>query len=117
MKVEIYHYPNCSTSKTALSFLRSKSLDLKIIDYCKNGVKREEVLKLVKLLKLSKVEELVKKRGVTYRNSGLIGKKFSDDEWVEIIVKNPKILERPIIIINSEKAIIGKNITIIEEFL
>ncbi len=36
----------------------------------------------------------------------LKGKSFTDDEWIKIIVQNPKLLQRPIVV-GKYKAVIG----------
>ena len=35
------------------------------------------------------------------------GKEFSDEEWLKILVENPKLIERPIII-KGDKAVVGR---------
>ena len=116
MKIKIYHYPKCSTSNEALAFLRSQNIEPEIILYCEKGLKKEEVLNLIQLLKFENPLYLIKRNGITYRNLGLARKNLSNDELIELIMKNPKLLQRPIIIFNN-KAIIGKNQEIIEDFL
>lgn len=116
MKVQIYHYPKCSTSLFALSFLRSKNIKPEIILYCERGLRKEEILNLMELLKISKPLNLIKRNGLTYRNLGLAHKNLSNDELIEVIIQNPKLLQRPIIIYDN-KAVIAKNEEIIQEFL
>ncbi len=104
----IYHYPKCSTSNAALAFLRSKNIEPKIILYCDTGLAKEEVCYLMRLLSLEKPSSLIKKNGLTYRHLGLAHKNLSDEEMLDTIIQNPKLLQRPIIIC-GDRAIIGKN--------
>jgi arsenate reductase-like glutaredoxin family protein len=44
------------------------------------------------------------------------GKKFNDDEWVKILVENPKLIQRPIVE-TKHKAVVGDPPENIEELL
>ncbi len=113
----MYHYPKCSTSQAGLSFLRSKGFNPEIILYCESGLTKEEILHLMKLLNLSHPIEIIKRRGITYRNLGLAHKTLSDEELIDIIIQNPKLLERPIVIVSDKKAVIGKTQEIISDII
>ncbi len=114
--MQIYHYPKCSTSNAALSFLKSQNIQPEVILYCEQGLKKEEILNLIQLLSLERPLNLVKRNGLTYRHLNLAKKNLSDEEWVEEIIKNPKLLQRPIIIFDN-KGVIAKNEEIIKDFL
>ena len=116
MKITLYHYPKCSTSNAALSFLRSQNIEPELILYCEKGLKRQEILNLMQLLKISKPLDLIKRNGLTYRYLGLAHKNLLDEELIDVIIKNPKLLQRPIIIYDN-KAVIGKNEEVLENFL
>lgn len=117
MKIQIYHYPKCSTSVNGLAFLRSKGLNPEIILYCDKGVTKDEIINLMKMLEMLNPLDIIKRNGITYRNLGIAGKKFTNDELLDIIMQNPKLLQRPIIVIDDKKAVIGKNSDIIDKFL
>ena len=116
MHITIYHYPKCSTSTNALAFLRSKNIEPKIILYCETGLTREEILHVMQLLSIKDFKDLIKRNGLTYRHLGLAHKTLNSEEWLETIMQNPKLLQRPIII-HGNNAVIGKNSEIIQLFL
>jgi arsenate reductase len=116
MRLKIYHYPKCSTSNTALAFLKSKFVEVEVILYSEKALQKVEILNLMQLLKFEKPLNLIKRNGLTYRNLGLAHKNLSDAEWIEEIIKNPKLLQRPIIVCDN-KAVIGKNVETIADFL
>jgi arsenate reductase len=115
MKIAIYHYPKCSTSNAALAFLRLQNIDPEIVLYCDKGLTKQEILSLMQILVISKPLNLIKRNGLTYRHLGLAHKNLSDDEWIDAIIQNPKLLQRPIIICKNN-AVIGKNEEVIENF-
>ena len=116
MHITIYHYPKCSTSTNALAFLRSKNIEPQIILYCEAGLTQAEILHIMQLLSIKDFKDLIKRNGMTYRNLGLAHKNLSNEEWFDVIIQNPKLLQRPIII-HGNNAVIGKNSEIIELFL
>jgi arsenate reductase (glutaredoxin) len=100
--VQIYHNPRCSKSRAGLEYLKTKTVDFEVIDYLKTGLTSETIRQILQRLNV-KPSELVRTQE-DYFKQQLKGKIFSDEEWIQIIVENPKLLKRPIIV-NKYKAI------------
>jgi arsenate reductase (glutaredoxin) len=100
--VQIFHNPRCSKSRAGLDFLKTKTVDFEIIDYLKTGLTKETLHQIIQRLNVKPVE-LVRTQE-DYFKKKLKGKIFSDEEWIQIIVENPKLLKRPIIV-NKYKAV------------
>ena len=105
MTLKIYHNPMCSKSRQALALVESKTSDFKIIEYLKNPLTFKEIKLLlsqlnIKPLELIRIQESIWKEN--YKD-----KKMNDDEMINAIVNHPKLMERPILIIN-DKAVIGR---------
>ena len=102
--IKIYHNPRCKKSRAGLQYLQEKGVELEIIEYLKNPVS-EDVLKdlLVRLHK--KPIEVIRTQEAIYK-SDYKGRNFNDDEWVKIMVENPKLIHRPIVV-KGPKAVIG----------
>lgn len=100
----IYHNPRCSKSRAGLAYVQSKTDDFEVVEYLKEPFNEEEFKKL--LMKLNKKPlELVRTQEAIYK-SDYRGKNFTDDEWVKIMVENPKLINRPIVVKNN-KAVWG----------
>jgi len=101
---KIYHNSRCKKSRAGLQYLQEKGIEPEIIEYLKDPID-EAVLKdlLVRLHK--RPVEIIRTQEAIYK-SDFKGKNFTDDEWVKIIVENPKLIKRPIVV-KGPKAVWG----------
>jgi len=100
----IYHNPRCKKSRAGLQYLQSKTDDIEVIEYLKHPL-TVEVLKDI-LMKLNKrPQEILRIQEAIYKQN-YKGKNFNDDEWVKIMVENPKLIKRPIVV-RTNKAVWG----------
>lgn len=111
--IQIYHNPRCKKSRAGLQYVQEQTSDFEIIEYLKNPI-NESTLKVL-LMKLNlKPHDMVRTQEAIYK-SDFKGKNFNDDEWVKIMVENPKLIKRPIVV-RGNKAVWGDpvdNLTIL----
>lgn len=91
-----YSYPSCSTCRDAEKWLSQKGIDYERVHIYNDPPDRETLKRLASLLP-GGAADLVSTRGRAYRELGLAGKSFSDDEWLDLIQEHPRLLRRPII--------------------
>lgn len=103
--ITIYHNNRCSKSRETLNIIKEKNLEIKTIDYIINPPTIQEIEDILKKLNID-AEKLVRKNEKLYKEK-YASKKYSNNEWIKILNKNPILIERPIVI-NGEKAIIGR---------
>ena len=103
--MEYYHNPRCSKSREGLQLLQEKGIEPTIIKYLEEIPSAKEFKLLLAKLNL-KPEQIVRK-GEAYYKEKLKGMQLTDDEWIEIMLENPKLIERPIFV-NGNKAIVGR---------
>ena len=103
--VYIYHNNKCAKSRESLALLIEKGIDFKIIDYLKTPLNTAELNELIKKLKIVP-NDLVRKGEAIYKEN-YKDKILTNEEWIEAMVVNPKLMERPIIVY-GEKAVIGR---------
>ncbi|HEY8402099.1 MAG TPA: arsenate reductase (glutaredoxin) [Cytophagaceae bacterium] len=103
--IKIFHNPRCTKSRQALELLKSKGKSPEVIEYLKTPPTVNELKDILKLLKVSP-EELIRKGEALYKEN-YKGKSFSEDEWIKIMVENPILIERPVVIA-GKKAVIGR---------
>jgi arsenate reductase len=104
-KMKILHNPMCSKSREALKILEEKGEKVEVIEYLKNTPSVDELKKIIKMIGVN-AEDIVRKNEEIYKDN-YKGKKLSNDEWIAVMVKYPKLIERPIVI-KGNKAIIGR---------
>ena len=95
-----------------MKILKELCLDYKIIEYLKEPLGKKQIKQLSKLLNLSP-------KDFTRKNDKLIKDKINDldsDSIIDEMIKNPRIIERPIIV-QDDKAIIARPPEKIYKFL
>jgi arsenate reductase len=110
--IKIYHNPRCKKSRAGLEYLKQKGIDFEIVEYLKNPLTEDELKEL--LMKLNKKpQEMIRTQEAVYKQN-FKGKNFTDDEWIKIMIENPKLIKRPIVV-KDNKAVWGDPAENIEE--
>lgn len=104
-KFEIYHNPRCSKSRQTLQLLRDNGVEPTIIEYLKETPSAAELKKILAKLHLNP-QDIIRKGEQIYKDR-FKNLDFTDDEWVDILVENPKLIERPIVL-KGNKGVIGR---------
>lgn len=102
--MKIYHNPRCSKSRAGLQYLEEKGYDIEIVKYLADGISEAELSDIVKKSG-NQAFSFVRTHEKDYIDN-YKGRKFSDQEWIKILVENPKLLQRPIVV-NGNKAILA----------
>lgn len=103
--IKIYHNNRCSKSRCGVQALEEAGKEFEIVKYLENVPTKKELKDIIKLLGIAPIE-LVRKNEKIWKEN-FKGKTLSDDEIIQAMVENPKLIERPIII-NGNKAVIGR---------
>lgn len=112
--IKIYHNPRCQKSRQGLQIIEKSGKEFKIIKYLEENPSESELKEILKLLNI-KPEELIRKNESTWKEN-FKGKELTDDEIVQAMVKHPNLIERPIVI-NDDKAVIGRPSQLINSIL
>ena len=105
MSYKILHNPRCSKSRQALTILESNGLTFEIIDYLRNPLSINELKEVVRKLGI-KPYDLIRRNEVVFKEK-FKGSSLSDDQWIEVMIENPKLIQRPILI-TENAAVIGR---------
>ncbi len=112
--MKIYHNPRCSKSRLGLQYLEEKGYDIEIKKYMVDGISESELKDII--VKSGKnAFDFVRTHEVDYKTN-YKGKEFSDKEWIKILVENPKLLQRPIVV-NGNKAVLANPPETVEDII
>lgn len=103
--MKIYHNPRCSKSRQGLQLIKDAGIEPEIIEYLKQPLTEAELKEIISLLGIRPIE-LVRKNEAIWKQE-FKGKELSDQQVIEAMVSNPKLIERPIAI-KDGKAVIGR---------
>ncbi len=100
----IYHNPRCKKSRAGLQYASEKNLEFRVREYLKEPLTEAELTSLIMKLHI-KPFDLVRTQEAFYRKE-LKGLDLTDQEWIKVMVENPKLIHRPIVE-GKYKAVIG----------
>ena len=101
--ITIFHNPKCSKSRETLELLRGRGIEPRIVEYLKTPPTAAELAAIVKRLGI-RPESLVRKGEEVYK-ARYAGKSLTDAEWIEALVRDPILIERPIVVAGGRAAI------------
>ena len=102
----IYHNPRCSKSRQTLEILRSKGLDPEIVLYLETPLDKPTLIGLLQKLDLG-AADLVRRSEQAFKDNELGKPDVSDVQLLDAMVKHPKLIERPIVVV-GDKAVLGR---------
>ena len=112
--LKIYHNPRCKKSCEGLKYLQEKNIEHSVVKYLDSGLSVKELDEII-LKTNRKPAELIRTQEEFFKKE-LKGKSFTDVEMIKIIIENPKLLQRPIVI-GKYKAVFAQPATKIDELL
>ena len=102
----LYHNPKCSKSRKALEIIENQNINTKVILYLKDKLTKSMLKQILDLSGLS-VRDIIRSNEKEYKDNNLDNLNLSQDEILELIIKHPKLLQRPVLVYNNQ-AIIGR---------
>ena len=103
--MQIYHNPRCRKSRETLELIKANGINPEIVLYLEE-VPTKEMLKSI-LEKLQIPAEKLLRKGEKVFKENYKGQDHSNEDWIDIMIANPKLIERPIVI-DGDKAILGR---------
>lgn len=104
MTIRILHNPRCSKSRATLALLQDQGIEPEITLYLDTPPDASELKSILGKLGLG-ARELMRKGESEYRELGLSDESLTEQQLIDAMIENPRLIERPIVLANSRAAI------------
>ena len=112
--MKIFHNPRCARSRAGLLYLEEKGYDIEVVKYLSEGVSEDQIREII--TKTGKPPFFFVRTHEQDYIEKYKGKSFTDAQWIKILMENPKLLQRPVVI-NGDKAVLANPPELIEEIV
>lgn len=112
--IQIYHNPRCTKSREGLAELKNINQPFEIINYLELPLTKELLIKLLKKLNYKPLQLVRTKEKIWIENYK--NKNLTDEDIIEAMILNPKLIERPIVV-NNNKAVVARPTEKIREII
>lgn len=106
----IYGIKNCGSVKKAFDFFKEHELDYTFVDFKVSPVDQNKILQWTKQ---SDISLLLNTKGTTYRTLNLKALSLTDEDKIEWMAKDNRLIKRPVIEY-STNLIVGFNLSLYE---
>ena len=104
--IKIYHNPRCSKSRATMELLEQRDANVEVILYLETPPSAEALDVLLSKLGMEP-RDLMRKGEKPYKELNLKEDTKTRADLIEAMVKNPILIERPIVV-NHEKVALGR---------
>ncbi|MDO8550235.1 MAG: ArsC/Spx/MgsR family protein [Ignavibacteria bacterium] len=105
-KITVYEKPTCTTCRNVSKALMEQGIDFEKVNYYIDHFSKRKLKSLLKKMKMKPVEVIRIKEKI-YKELDIKNKNYSDEELVDLMVKHPDLVQRPIIEM-GDKAILAR---------
>ncbi|MDN5451390.1 MAG: arsenate reductase (glutaredoxin) [Enterobacterales bacterium] len=105
--VTIYHNPRCSKSRETLALIKEQGIEPTIIQYLETPPDAATLKTLLKDLGFTSARQLMRHKEDLYKELNLADESLTEDQLIDAMINNPKLIERPIVV-KGKKARIGR---------
>lgn len=113
--VIVYHNPNCSTSKKAVTALQEAGVDVEVVQYLKTPLDRAALESLVARLE-DPVADLVRKDPY-FNEQGLDAADFTEaGPVIDLLLEHPRLMQRPLLA-SGDRVFIGRPVDRVDELI
>jgi len=107
MQVTIFHNPNCTKSRGTLALLRERGIEPEIVEYLMQPLAVDTLRHVAQCLGMAPIG-MVRRHEPEFVEAGLDQDAVDDDAVLAAIVRHPRLLELPIVVVDGKHAAIGR---------
>jgi arsenate reductase len=96
MTITVYQKPTCSTCRQVHAALKEAHADFDAVDYYTDPIPRAKLEELLRKMGMTP-RQLLRTKEEAYRSLGLANPSLTDAEIIDAMLKNPDLIQRPIV--------------------
>jgi arsenate reductase len=113
--ITVYEKPTCTKCREMDKFLRERGVDFSKVNYYIEPLTKKKLTELLRKMNLSP-RDVMRKSEFIYRELGIASGEFSDAQLIDLMVKHPDLMQRPIVE-RGDRAVLGRPTENVEELL
>lgn len=106
-RFEILHNPRCGKSRQTLARLEAAGATPTIVEYLETPPTKKRVRELLTLLGFADARQLMRTKEPLYAELGL-SRVTDQRQLIDAMVANPILIERPIVVKDGKRAVLGR---------
>jgi len=103
--IQIYHNNRCTKSRQVLQLLQESGAEFEVVYYLETLPNKSQLEELIAKLHIRPVELIRKTEKIFIENYK--GKTLTDAECIKVMVENPILIERPIVV-SGDQAVVAR---------
>ncbi len=103
--VTIYHNPRCSKSRETLALLEQHDIKPQVVLYLDTPPSVATLKELLQQLDFSDARQLMRTKEELYKTLNLADKALTQEQLLQAMSDNPKLIERPIVVYQGQARI------------
>jgi arsenate reductase (glutaredoxin) len=96
VKIVVYQKPTCTTCRKVYAALKESGVDFSAVDYYLDPIPKARLTELLRKMNM-RPRDLLRTREPIYKTLKIGESDRSDDEIVDLMVRYPDLIERPIV--------------------
>jgi len=96
MKITVYQKPTCTTCRQVYAALKESGVNFDAVDYYTDPIPKTKLKELLKKAGMN-ARDLLRTKEEIYKKLKLADRDLSEDEIIDLIVKHPDLIQRPIV--------------------
>lgn len=96
--VTIYHNPRCSKSRQTLALIEENGQTPTIVEYLKTPPSQDTIKSFISDLEVNSARDIMRTKEEIYKELNLSDESLKEEDLINAMVENPKLIERPIVV-------------------
>ncbi|MGD8330979.1 MAG: arsenate reductase (glutaredoxin) [Acidobacteriota bacterium] len=105
--LEIWHNPRCSKSRRTLELIQDAGVDVRVRRYLEDAPTPAQLDAALEALAIEP-SQIVRWGEVRAKELHLRDRELSRSEWLALLSENPILIERPVVLRDDGRAVIGR---------